>query len=71
MGYFSNGSEGADYEERYCLRCIHRQECAVWEAHFLLNYQEANKKDSILHLLIPRTKNGLGNEQCRMFIEKK
>lgn len=24
MGYFSTGSEGADYEVHYCWRCLHR-----------------------------------------------
>lgn len=71
MGYFSNGSEGRDYEEQYCERCVHRDGCAVWVAHLIHNYAECNNKDSILHMLIPRTKDGLGNEQCQMFIEKK
>lgn len=74
MGYFSNGCEGHDYEDRWCSRCIHRgsddgPSCPVWFAHLDLNYEECNNKKSILHILIPRTKDGLGNEQCRMFIE--
>ena len=70
MGYWSNASEGFDYKERYCARCAHNQEdkpCAVLEAHMLYNYKEANKKGSILHILIPRTANGLANDECRMF----
>lgn len=74
MGYFSNGSEGMDYEAHYCSRCIHQKPdeggCMVWLAHLLHNYKECNNKNSILHLLIPRTTDGLGNEQCKMFIEK-
>ena len=74
MGYFSNGTEGMMYEEAYCNRCLHQGPpdgpgCAIWLAHMLYNYDECNKKESILHLLIPRTKDGLGNEQCTMFIE--
>jgi len=70
MGYFSNGSEGEDYAEKYCSRCIHCNDCAIWDAHMLYNYEECNKKDSILNILIPRTKDGW-NEQCKMFIEDK
>lgn len=73
MAYFSNGTEGEMYAEEYCDRCIHGplhsdDTCAVWDAHLFHNYEECNKKDSILHELIPRSKDGLGNEQCRMFI---
>jgi hypothetical protein len=73
MGYFSNGSEGMAYEAQYCDRCQHQKPndggCAVWLAHMLYNYQECNNRDSILHLLIPRSPDGLGNAQCTMFLE--
>ncbi len=79
MGYFSNGSEVMDYEARYCDKCLHHGPpdgpgCMVWLAH-LLNPSEGLTKDgehnpeSILNLLIPRAKDGLGNEQCRMYLE--
>jgi hypothetical protein len=77
MGYFSNGTEGTDYEARYCDRCLHQDGkdgkggCAVWLAHVLGNYDECNKEDSILHLLIPLSKDKLSNEECEMFVEKK
>ena len=69
MGYFSNGTEGEEYWAAYCARCIHdeHEDCPVWAAHFLFNYDECNKPESILHILIPEAKNG-GNEQCKMFI---
>lgn len=71
MGYFSNGCEGLSYEARWCDRCIHQPDgCAVMEAHSEHNYDECNNPRSILHLLIPRTVDKLGNEQCRMFIER-
>ena len=71
MGYFSNGTEGDMYREQYCSRCEHDQnnDCAVLLAHLLYNYDDCNNEKSILHLLIPRRKDGLGNEQCKMFIE--
>lgn len=77
MGYFSNGTEGEAYYERFCSRCIHEKEynekgtgggCAVWYAHLLANYEECNKPESVLHVLIPRSKDKLDNEQCRMFL---
>lgn len=72
MGYFPNGDAGILYEEQYCSRCVHFKEddggCPVFMAHLLHNYQECNNDDSILHLLIPRGKDGF-NEQCAMFYE--
>ena len=71
MGYFSNGCEGHDYENKHCSKCVHQEAgCAVWNAHMLYNYDECNKKESILHVLIPLSSDGLRNEQCRMFIKK-
>ncbi len=74
MGYFPNGSAGMDYEHNYCRRCIHLNEdgggCAIWLAHMIHNYDECNKKDSILHLLIPRDEQGF-NKQCELFVAGK
>lgn len=70
MAYFSNSTEGLDYQEQYCNKCLHNmvdESCPVWEAHLIYNYQECNNPDSILHFLIPRSKDKLSNEQCRMF----
>jgi len=67
MGYFSNGSEGAEYEAKWCSRCVHIGACSVWLLHFVSNHQECNKPDSFLHTLIPRSPDGLYNEQCTMF----
>lgn len=73
MGYFSNGTEEMIYRDKYCDKCIHdkNQDCAVYLAHLIHNYDECNNKNSILHILIPITKDGIGNEQCKMFIEDK
>ena len=70
MAYFSNGTEGAIYQERYCSRCWHDRDgvCPIIAAHLVYNYDECNKKSSILHILIPRSENGIGNEECLMFI---
>jgi len=72
MGYFPNGTAGMDYEERYCSRCVHQGPpdgpgCAVMLAHMLHNYKECNIPESILHLLIPRDKDGW-NQECAMFM---
>jgi hypothetical protein len=74
MVFFSNGAEGADYEKRYCERCIHYGPedgpgCPVFGARLLHNYAERDNQGSIVHLLIPRSADGLTNEPCRMFIE--
>lgn len=71
MGYFSNGTEGALYYEQFCDRCVHdeNQGCPIWNAHLMFNYQEGNKPDSVLHILIPRSDDKLSNEACRLFIE--
>ena len=72
MGYFSNGTEGEIYEDAYCSRCIHNDAsgpyCPVLALHKLHNYDECNKPDSFLHVLIPRSKDGLSNERCTMFV---
>lgn len=72
MGYFSNGTENMAYQEQYCYRCAHYNggDCPVMILHELHNYDECNKTDSMLHRLIPLTKDGLGNEQCAMFIDE-
>lgn len=74
MGYFSNGTEGALYFERWCCNCVHDADqskpCPVWSAHLIANYEECNKPGSILSMLIPRAEDGLGNKQCLMFIER-
>jgi hypothetical protein len=68
MAYFPNGTAGLDYEDRYCSRCIHEDGCPIMLLHALHNYEECNKDDSFLHVLIPRSESGIDNEQCRMFI---
>jgi hypothetical protein len=70
MGYFPNSTEGEMYQEMYCDRCIHGNgDCAVWLAHELRNYDDCNNPQSILHMLIPRTEDGLENKRCLMFAD--
>jgi hypothetical protein len=43
MGYWSSGTEGMDWEARWCERCVHQPEegfCAVMELHQLWNYDQ-------------------------------
>ena len=76
MGYFSNGTEWEFYEAEYCTRCAHvdgpdgKSGCPIVFLHMLHNYDECNKEDSFLHVLIPRRKDGYGNEKCTMFFDK-
>lgn len=72
MGYFSNGSEGSDYQEQYCSSCAHGangRECAVWLAHLLHAYDVCDTNSAgerILSLLIPGE--GSSNGKCRMHL---
>lgn len=73
MGYFSNGTEGDIYEEKYCNKCVHLLEqygCPCLLAHLMWNYEECNKPDSVLHKMIPRTADGW-NGKCFAFQEAK
>ncbi|KKK81594.1 hypothetical protein LCGC14_2811890 [marine sediment metagenome] len=79
MGYFSNGTEGLDYEHRYCNRCIHGSkegegchECPVLAAHFEFNSDQNSDENLnyILGLFIPIADDKISNEQCAMFITK-
>lgn len=58
------------YEEDHCEKCLHQDGCAVWDAHLLYSYRDCNDEDSILHMLIPRDPEDIGNLQCRMFVDK-
>lgn len=78
MGYFSNGTEGDMYEEKYCYKCLNydeEKECPIISLHLHWNYEaqregEENKKYA-LDWFIPRNEEGPFNQQCRMFREKK
>ena len=73
MGYFSNGTQGMDYEARYCARCRHFKPddggCPIWMAHHLHNYSSNEDVKQILDLLIPRTESKLDNEQCALYVD--
>jgi hypothetical protein len=77
MAYFSNGSEGSSYQERYCTRCVHdlQQDCPVWGLHLAFNYDQIKdgKRTGTVHdflsSLIPDTEDGLHQDECRMFHE--
>lgn len=77
MAYFSNGTEGDLYFEAYCSRCEHLPEeedrdCPIRSAHFFYNYDQHKIPEvkSILNMLIPRSRNGLDNEECAFFRQK-
>jgi hypothetical protein len=78
MGYFSNGTEGLDFEETYCRHCVNMPEredrgCPVWLAHLLFAYELCNKKEDpgkvILDMLIER--DGDRGQRCMMFVDKR
>jgi len=81
MGYFSNGSEGRFYQEKWCFQCAHWPEnaddrkCAILTMHQLYNNEQSNKNFNgklikrFLEMFIPRDKNG-DNEKCLMFVQR-
>ena len=73
MGYFSNGTQGICYEEKYCCDCVHYDACRVWLLHLDYNYgqfKEENKEiKKILDMFIPQI--GLGNGKCTMYYKPK
>lgn len=79
MAYFPNGTAGMMYEEEYCCNCVHdtdERQCPILALHFLYNYDQCRKGKtgqvvkSFLGTLIPETKDGLGAEQCSMFLAR-
>lgn len=75
MGYFSNGTEGMSYQEQFCDRCLHDNAdkgiyCPVWNLHLRDNYKECNNEGAAIHQLIPRSKTDLGNDRCKMFVDR-
>ena len=78
MGYFPNGTAGDKYQARWCEKCHHWPEnpddggCEVWFVHLFHNYEQHNDANvkEILSSLIPLSEDGLGNEQCRMFLPR-
>jgi len=80
MGYFSNATEWDFWASDNCFKCAHWPKgdddppCPVEMAHMLFNYELCNADDSpgkaILDMLIPRRKNGAGNNRCAMFKDR-
>lgn len=78
MAYFSNGSEGEYYEQKYCRRCVHGSDeavlCPVMVLHQEWNYEaiaggEDDPKNVALNTLWPRCDDDNHNEACAMFVE--
>jgi len=75
MAYFSSGTEGMDYEARFCDKCVHQPQesdhsmCPIWDVHMLQNYEQQKNEGIrlILSALIPRSADGLTNERCSFF----
>ena len=73
MGYFSNGTEGADYQETWCKRCVHDDPetgrlCPIWGLHLEWNPHEPGDRDHALQQFIQRI--GPWNGACTMFVAR-
>ena len=77
MGYFSNGSEGFDYQERYCIRCLNWRDngtgsegCPIMDLHAMWNYEAIGKnadKTKAMALSHFIAREGIENKECTMF----
>ena len=66
MAYFSNGSEGLDWQEANCVRCANADDlgaCAIWDVHLMFNGEEPMRP--VLDALIPF--GVTGNGPCKVF----
>lgn len=85
LAYFSNSSEGSDYETRYCENCINFRDrdgllgsssCPILDLHYEYNYDQCKKTKlgkaikNILEQLIPTKADGLFADECSMFIDR-
>lgn len=70
MGHFSNGSEGVDYQARYCDGCVHWSDdvgCPVWHLHEMHNGEKG--WTATLNKLIP-IEDKVFNGKCVTFRER-
>jgi len=81
MGYFPNMTAYECWAVDNCNKCAHWSTsedgggCPVDDAHMSYSYELCNETDHpgnvILDLLIPVSKDGLGNERCAMFKDRR
>jgi hypothetical protein len=84
MAYFSNGTEGMNYESQYCDKCVHNRRdpdeilepvgCKVWDLHYEYNYEQGGKTKrgktlkEVLSALIPDEPDSHWPGKCTMFV---
>lgn len=70
MAYFSSGTQGADFQEKWCDNCYHdrEQDCVIWSLHLFHNGPDTVKPDHWLHEFIPN--DGADAFRCRFFVRK-
>jgi hypothetical protein len=79
MAYFSNGTEGDMYQEKYCENCDHWKldedtetwGCPVMDLHYEHNRSKDETIKTILEILIPTNEETTFAEPCKMMVEKK
>jgi len=84
MAYFSNGSEGMQYQSKYCDHCINWREdpdvpkswgCPIIDLHMDGNYDQCKDTPAgrfwkkVLEQFIPTGEDHFA-KQCRMFLKK-
>lgn len=56
MGYFSNGSEGLDFQGQFCFQCVNWRDlddgrgegCPIWDLHLLWNYDQFEREKPVI-----------------------
>lgn len=76
MAYFSNGTEGMDFEAMVCVNCRHSicdedGQCPIMLIHQMFNYEQWGnaRLNQVLEILIPRDTDGF-SRKCSMFLIK-
>lgn len=62
MGYFSNGTEGLAWQEKWCHNCVNFKDrgdgrgegCPVFDLHYLYNYDQLERAKPPIYLHIRR-----------------
>ncbi len=73
MAYFSNATEGLDYEEKWCSSCVHYEGCTIMRVHLSWNWYQFYEAESesindVLETLIP-TGDDRSPAKCSMYLK--
>jgi len=75
MAYFSNGTEGCMYLDRWCFHCRNWKDrrdgrgegCPIWDVHLAYNGDQGAR--GVLDMLIPMSEDGIYPQRCVVYEE--